>query len=99
MQVVAHLDVFLVFVGGLVNLVVAFGFKKEMPHLTGRHRNQPSHKRGDNRVNEKKNISHQKRNSADEVKGLVHVAVVVIAMVIPALGLKGLLPLAHKDSW
>ena len=84
--------------GGLVDMVVVFGLKKEMTDLTRSHRHQPRNQRGDYRVDKQKYISHQKRHSADQMQKLVDAAMVVIAVVVPTLGGDGLEKGMHSGS-
>jgi len=84
-QVVAHLDLFLVVVGSLIDMVVALWFEEEMACLTRRHCDQPRDHGGDHRIDEQISISDQKAAGADQMQRLVDQAMVVVAVVIPAL--------------
>ena len=84
-QVVAHLDFFLVVVGGLVDMVITQRFKEKVARLTRCHGHRPSQQGGDRGVNEQKSIRHDEGHGTQQVQGLVDAAVVVITVVIPTL--------------
>ncbi|MHC2594237.1 hypothetical protein ACVIG9_008293 [Bradyrhizobium ottawaense] len=85
LKVVADLDLFLVLVGGLVDVVVAVRLEEEVTGLARGHRDQPADQCGDDRVDEQPDIGEEKAQRADEVQALVDAAVVIVAMVVPAL--------------
>ena len=84
--------------GGLVHFVKAFGFEEKVANLASGHRNQPCNQGRHHGIDEQVNIGHQKGNGTDQMQGLVDAAVVVIAVVVPALRLKGLQKLTHEIS-
>ena len=98
LQVVAYLDFFLVFMGGLVHMIVTMGLKKEMPRLSCGHGKGPSHDCGPDWIDEQHHIRTQKGQGADEMQRLVDSAVVIEAMVIPTLFAKSFEELFHVDS-
>ncbi len=75
-------------VGGLVHFVVTLGLEEEVTGLAARHRHQPADRRGRDRVREHQDISGQEAQRAHQVQGLVDAAVVVVAVVVPALRLQ-----------
>ncbi|WP_267393686.1 MULTISPECIES: hypothetical protein [unclassified Sphingomonas] len=84
-QIVADLDLFLVIVGRVVDVVIALGLEEEVAGLAAGHRHAPGEQAGDRRVGEQQHISGEEGAGADEVQALVDQAVVVIAVVVPAL--------------
>ena len=86
LQIVADLDFFLVLVGRLVDVVVALRLEEEMTGLPRGHRDQPADQRGSHRIDEQQHIGDQEAERADEVQALVDAAVMIVAMVVPALG-------------
>ncbi|WP_382327129.1 hypothetical protein ACFJGX_22740 [Hydrogenophaga sp. UC242_50] len=97
-QVVTDLDLFLVFVRGLVHVVVALGLEEEMAGLAAGHGHEPGDQRRQHGVGPQQGISHHEAHGADEVQRLVDAAVVVIAVVVPALDFKGLEKIVHGGS-
>src|ERR1700730_14770876 len=71
--------------GRVVDVVVAPGLKEEVTGLPGGHRDQPADQSGGNRIDEQQSVGNQKAGGADEVEALVDTAVMVIAMIVPAL--------------
>ena len=98
-EVVADLDFFFVFVRGLVYVVKTLGLEEEMADLARAHGHQPGNQGRHHRVNKQKHIGHQKRQGADQVQELVDAAVVVVAVVIPALNVDELKKRLHGISW
>ena len=84
-QVVADLDLFLVGVGRLVDVVVAPGLEEEMAALAGGHRDQPAEQSGERRIEEEDDVGGDEGHRADQVEGLVDAAVMIVAMIVPAL--------------
>ena len=98
-KVVAHLDFFLVLVGGVIDLVVTLGFEKEMPALAAHHRDQPADQRGRGGVGEQQYVGGQEGERAHQVQRLVDAAVVIVAMVVPTLGVQRLQEAVHVESF
>jgi hypothetical protein len=71
--------------GRVVDVIVTPGLEEKVARLPGGHRNQPADQSGGNRIDEQQSIGDQKAGGADEVQALVDPAVMVVAMVIPAL--------------
>ena len=88
-QVKTHFDFFLERVGGVVHMVIAQGFKKEMARLPRHHRHQPSQQSSPSRIDKQQGIRNQKTNRTEQMQRLIDAAVVVIAMVIPTLNAQG----------
>jgi hypothetical protein len=57
-----------------------------MTGLAARHRDQPAYQRRNHGIDEQHHIGEHEADRADEVQALVDPAVVIVAMVIPALG-------------
>src|SRR6202451_2224056 len=72
-------------VAGLVDRVVVLRLEEKMPGLPRGHGNEPAGKRGDRRVLENHHIREQKADRTDEVQRLIDPAVMIVAMVVPAL--------------
>src|SRR5882757_6804694 len=72
--------------GRVIDVVVTLGLEEEMAGLARRHRDQPAEQRRHHRIDEYHHVGDQKTGSADEVQALVDAAVVIVAMVVPALG-------------
>ena len=85
-QVVANLDVLLVLVGRPIHVVIPARFKEEMPGLARGHRDAPRDEGREGRIDEKEHVGDHEGQGADEVQRLVDPAVVVVAVVVPALG-------------
>src|SRR6202035_2587121 len=64
---------------------VAPRLEEEMPGLTRGHGDQPADQRGGHRIEEHQEIADHKADGADEVQALVDPAVMIIAMIVPAL--------------
>jgi len=73
------------FVGSLVDGVVALGLEEEMSGLATDHGHQPCNQSRGRGVLEDRHIGGQEAHCAEQVQRLVDTAVVVVAMVIPAL--------------
>src|SRR5260221_11926222 len=71
--------------GRLVDVVVTPGLEEEMPGLARGHRNQPADQRGRQRIEKHHRVTDQETERADEVQALVDPAVVIVAVIIPAL--------------
>jgi len=84
-QIIADLDLFLVFVGRLVDVVVPPGLEEEMAGLARGHRDQPADQRGYQRIEEHHDVADHETDGTDEVQALVDSAVVVVTVVVPAL--------------
>src|ERR1700693_2358679 len=84
-EVVTDFDVFLVLVGGLVDVVVALGLKEEVTHLPAHHRHQPRYQRRCRWILEDGDIRGQKAHRAEQVQGLIDTAVMVVAVIVAAL--------------
>jgi len=84
-QVVADLDRFLVLVRGLVDDVVVFWFEEEVADLPRWHREHPADHRGGRGRFEQHGVRAEKADGAHEVQRLIDPAVVVVAVVVPAL--------------
>jgi hypothetical protein len=66
-------------------MVIAQGFKKEVARLTRSHRNQPSQQGSPSRIHKQQSVGNQKAQRTEQMQGLIDAAVVVVAVVIPAL--------------
>src|SRR6267142_506257 len=86
LQIVADLDLFLVLVRRLVDVVVSPRLEEEVTGLPRGHGDQPADERRYHGIDEQHRVSKQKARGADEVQRLVDTAVVIEAMVVPALG-------------
>ncbi len=89
LKVVADLDVFLVLVGGLVDLVIIPRLEEEVADLTARHADEPGEQHGRNRVLENQDVGAHEAAGAQEVQSLVDTAVMIKAVVIPTLHPQG----------
>jgi len=96
-QVVPHLDFFFMLIRRLVDVVIAQRLKEEMTGLPRSHRNQPGNQRSPGGVDEQHHISHQKTHGTQKMQGLIDSAMVVIAVVIPALNLQGIQKIFHRQ--
>src|SRR5215468_9802156 len=74
--------------GCLVDVVVTLGLEEEMAGLARGHRDQPADQRGDQRIEEHHQIADHEADRADEVQALIDPAVVIVAVVVPALDAK-----------
>ena len=97
-QVEADLHRFLVFVRGLVHVVVALRLEEEVSDLADAHRERPPKQGGDDWMREQQDVRDQETARADQVKRLVDAAVMIEAMVIPALLLELLEESGHGPS-
>jgi hypothetical protein len=70
----------------LVDVVVALRLEEEVSRLARRHGDEPAEQRRDDRLEEQQRVGAEEARGADEVQRLVDPAVVVVAMVVPALG-------------
>ncbi len=95
LDVVADLDLLLVVVGRLVDLVVAARLEEQVADLAGRHGGQPADQRGHRRIGERHDVGAQEARRAHEVERLVDLAVMVVAMVVPALHFQFVQETAH----
>ena len=98
-QVVADLDIFLECVGGLVHGVVVVRLKEEVSCLARGHGHQPCDQCGYDRVDEEPSVGQHETERTDQMQRLVDAVVVVIAVIVPALGLKGLEEVFHAWSF
>ena len=94
-QVVANLDLFFVFVGGLVDFVVAFGLEEKMSGLAAGHGDTPGQQGRIGGINEQQPVGSNKAQGAQKVQALVDPAVVVVAMIVPAQDFERLEKLFH----
>ncbi len=100
LQVVAHLDVFLVLVGGVVDLVIALRLEEEVTRLAAYHGHQPAQHGREGRALPDDGVGSQEAQRADQVQRLIDAAVVIITMIVPALGLQRLPKTLHSNtSW
>jgi len=97
-QVVTHLDVFLVFVGSAVDLIITLGLEEKMPGLAADHGHQPADQRGFHRVYEHGHVGNDETDRTQEMQGLIDAAVVIETMIIPSLGLEFRPEAAHRGS-
>jgi len=97
-QVVADLDRFLVFVGRLVDLIVALGLEEEVARLAAHHGNQPADEGRLHRIGEHHHVGDQKAAGAQEVQRLIDAAVMIVAVVVPSLSSQFLEKLLHAGS-
>src|SRR5262245_2067187 len=97
-QVVANLDFLLVLVSRLVNLVVVFRLKEEVPDLPAGHRHDPSDQSRHRLIREHHRVRTEKADSAQQGKRLIDPAVVIEAVVVPTLHSKGLEKALHISS-
>jgi hypothetical protein len=84
-----------VLVRRLVHLVVALGLEEEVTDLARHHRDGPAEDDRDGGPGEEQHVGGEKAAGAEEVQGLVHAAVMVVAMVVPALLLQGIEKSSH----
>ena len=94
-QVVPNLDLFFVFVGGLVDLVIPFWLEKEMSSLAACHRDTPGQQGRVGGVNEQQPVGGYKAKGTQEVQTLVDPAMVVVTMIVPAQDFERLEKLFH----
>jgi len=87
-KVVADLHLLLVGVGGLILLVVALGLEYEVADLPDAHGEDPAKQRGSHRLREQQHVRHQEAERAHQVQRLVDTAVVIEAVIVPALFLE-----------
>jgi hypothetical protein len=85
-QVVAHFDVFLVLMRGVVDVVIALRFEEEVSGLTADHGDEPADQGGHHRVLEHHHVGDDETQCAQEMQGLIDAAVVVETMIVPTLG-------------
>jgi len=81
----------------LVYFIVPLGFEEEVSGLAGDHRNQPANQRRRSRVPEDQRVGGQKAQGADQMQGLVNAAVMVVAMIVPALQFQCAQEAIHRD--
>ncbi|EEF23299.1 conserved hypothetical protein [Ricinus communis] len=84
-QVVADLDLLLVLMRGLVHLVVALGLEEEVTRLAAGHRHAPGQQRGPGGIDQQQAVGDHEAAGAQQVQRLVDAAMVVVAVVVPAL--------------
>ena len=84
-EVVADLDLFLVRVGGAVDVIVVARLEEEVACLPAGHRHTPGQQRGQRGIAPQQDVGDHERHRADEVQALVDQAVVVVAVIVPAL--------------
>jgi hypothetical protein len=83
---------------GLIDDVVVLRLEEEVPGLAAGHGHQPADHRGQRRILERHRIRAQEAHGADEVKRLVDPAMVVVAVVVPALFFESLGEVVHLFS-
>ena len=98
-DVVADLDVFLVLVGRLVHVVVAARLEEEVARLTRGHRDAPGNDRRQRGIDEQQAVGDDEADRADQMQALVDPAVVVVAVVVPALRLEKFEEVLHGAPW
>jgi hypothetical protein len=84
-----------VLVRGLVDVVVAARLEEEVAGLARGHREAPRQQRGAGRVDEQQPVGRQEAQRTDEVQALVDAAVVVVAVIVPALAAQLLQQFIH----
>src|SRR6476660_8072381 len=82
----------------VIDVVVTPGLEEEMAGLARRHRDQPAEQRRHHGIDEYHHIGDQKTGSADEVQALIDTAVVIVAMIVPALGSQFLQEILYHGS-
>ncbi len=85
LQIVSDLDLFLVLVRRLVDVVVALRLEEQMTGLPRGHGHQPADQGSGHGIHENHGVADEEAEGADKVQSLVDPAVMVVAMVIPAL--------------
>ena len=88
LQVVPHLDLFLVLVGRLVDVVVALGLEEKVPGLPADHRHQPADERRLGRVRERRDVGNDEADRAQQVQRLIDTAVMIETVIVPSLSLQ-----------
>jgi phage tail tape-measure protein len=74
-----------VFVRRLVGGVVVARLEEEVPDLARGHREQPRNQGGDRRLGEQHRVGADETERADKMQRLIDAAVMIVAMVVPAL--------------
>jgi hypothetical protein len=85
-------------VGRLIHFVVVFRLEEEMADLPAGHGHQPAQERRRDGVGEHQRVGGNEAEGADEVKGLVDSAVMVIAMIVPPLDSQSFEKVIHRFS-
>jgi len=98
LEVVANLDLFLVLVGGVVDLVVTLRLEEKVAALAAHHRHQPGDQRGCSGVEKQQHVGRQEGESTQQVQRLVDPAVMVVAVVVPALCPQCIQEVVHEVS-
>lgn len=84
-EVVAHLDVFLMLVGDLIDPVEVMRFEEEVTSLACGHGDTPCHEGGGGGIDEEQGVGDQEAEGTHQVKALVDSGLVIEPMVIPTL--------------
>jgi len=84
-QVVPHLDVFFVFMGGLIDLVIPLGLEEKVPRLPADHGDEPADQSGCHGIREHHDVGNEKADGAQQVQGLIDSALVVVTVIVPSL--------------
>ncbi len=95
LEIVADLDFFLVVVARLVDVVVVARLEEKVPALAAGHADEPRQEHRDRRMLEDQEVRADEAGRAQQVERLIDAAVVVVAVVVPALlpeGFKEILP-------
>jgi len=97
-QVVADLDAFLMFMRRAVDLIVSLWLEEEVTGLAADHGDQPADQGGLHRIKEHRNVGDDEADGAQQMQRLIDAAVVIVAMIVPALRLKFRQKTLHVDS-
>src|ERR1700677_4234103 len=84
-QVIADFDFLFVLMGRAIDGIVALGLEKEMTGLAAYHGYQPTDQRRLHRIEKHRDVRNDEADRAQEVQGLIDSAVVVVAVIVPAL--------------
>jgi len=87
-QVVADFDFLFVFMRRVVDPVIPLGLKEKMAGLAADHRDQPADQRRLHGIKEHRDIRDDEADCTQKVQGLIDPAVMVVAMIVPALSLE-----------
>src|SRR5258708_25236970 len=87
-QVISDFDFFLVLVSGVVDPIVSLGLEKEMTGLAAHHGHQPAYQRRLHGIEKHRDVRDDEADCTQKVQGLIDPAVMVVAMIVPALSLK-----------
>src|SRR5262245_19320705 len=81
----------------LILLIISTRFKEEVTDLACGHGKQPRQQHCGGRLNGQQHVADDKTGGTEEMQGLVHSTVMVVAMVVPAL-LGKCLAKSHRSS-